>query len=110
MAHIFYCFLTLPSKRVFSLYLCRGSEWGEDGYFRVAMNDAGCGWGLFGLLAESAVPSQAYKNLEDLPERPGWWETAQTWEKALVILFSILGFCCLCGIVGALRRRVKREE
>ena len=74
------------------------------------MNDAGCGWGLFGLLAESAVPSQAYKNLEDLPERPGWWETAQTWEKALVILFSILGFCCLCGIVGALRRRVKREE
>ncbi|KAL7529998.1 hypothetical protein ACHAXR_003261 [Thalassiosira sp. AJA248-18] len=84
-----------------------GVGWGEEGHFRIAMNDPGCGWGLFGMLAESAVPSAAYKNLEDLPERPGWWETAQTWEKTMVILFSILGFCCLCGCLGALWNKRK---
>ena len=71
------------------------------------MNDASCGWGLFGMLAESALPSDSYENLEDLPERPSWWETAQTWEKVLVILFSILGFCCLCSCIGAFCKRSK---
>lgn len=83
-----------------------GAGWGESGHFRVAMNDPGIAeWGLFGMLAESAMPSQAYKNLDDLPERPGWWETSQTWEKTLVILFSILGFCCLCSCLGALWKK-----
>eukprot|EP00571_Detonula_confervacea_P007371 CAMPEP_0172314276 /NCGR_PEP_ID=MMETSP1058-20130122/22132_1 /TAXON_ID=83371 /ORGANISM="Detonula confervacea, Strain CCMP 353" /LENGTH=444 /DNA_ID=CAMNT_0013028099 /DNA_START=18 /DNA_END=1349 /DNA_ORIENTATION=- len=49
-----------------------GANWGEEGYFRIAMNDQGQGWGLFGMLAEAALPSEAYTNLEDLPERPGW--------------------------------------
>lgn len=66
------------------------------------MNDPGCGWGLFGMLSEAGMPSQAYRTLEELPERPGWWETAYTWQKALVILASVLGVCCLCGCVGAL--------
>lgn len=84
-----------------------GSGWGEEGHFKIAMNNPGCNWGLFGMLAEAAMPSEAYKNLEDLPERPGWWETAANWEKAMVILFSILGFCCLCGCLGALWNRHK---
>lgn len=85
-----------------------GSGWGEEGYFRIAMNDRGIGeWGLFGMLAEAAIPSQAVQNLEDLPERPGWWERAATWEKVMVVLFSILGFCCLCGCLGALWNRRK---
>lgn len=63
--------------------------------------------GLFGMLAESAVPSEAYRSLEDLPERPGWWETAQTWEKAMVIIASIVGFCCLCGCLGALFKKFR---
>lgn len=32
-----------------------GSTWGEAGHFRVAMDDPGCGWGLFGILSESAL-------------------------------------------------------
>lgn len=32
-----------------------GPNFGESGHFRVAMNNAGCGWGLFGILAESAL-------------------------------------------------------
>ena len=35
-----------------------GPEFGEDGYFRIAMNDPGAGeWGLFGMLAESVLVS-----------------------------------------------------
>lgn len=79
-----------------------GYSWGEEGYFRIAMNDQGQGWGLFGMLAEAALPSEAYTKLEDLPERPSWWEQSETWEKTLVILLSIIGFCCLCGCLGAL--------
>lgn len=83
-----------------------GSDWGEDGYFRIAMNDAGIGeWGLFGCLAESSLPSAAYQNLSDLPERPSWWEKAATWQKTLVILSSVLGFFCLCGCSGALWKK-----
>lgn len=32
-----------------------GPSWGEAGHFRVAMDEPGCGWGLFGILAESAL-------------------------------------------------------
>ena len=33
-----------------------GVGYGEEGYFRIAMNDPGQGeWGLFGMLAESAL-------------------------------------------------------
>mmetsp|Transcript_40788 Transcript_40788/g.85680 ORF Transcript_40788/g.85680 Transcript_40788/m.85680 type:complete len:522 (+) Transcript_40788:211-1776(+) len=86
-----------------------GNGWGENGNFRIAMNEKGLGeWGLFGMLAEAAMPSDAYQNLEDLPERPGWWETAATWEKTLVILFSIIGFCCLCGCVSALFKKYRK--
>ena len=87
-----------------------GEGWGEEGNFRVVMNDEGCGWGLFGVLAENGAPSDAYQSLEDLPERPGWWETAQPWEKALVILFSILGLCCLCGCLATARNRCKKSQ
>jgi len=72
------------------------------------MENEGCGWGLFGMLAEAVIPSDTYTSLEDLPERPGWWETSTTWQKVLVILASILGFCCLGGLVGSFFR--KRRE
>lgn len=54
------------------------------------MNDAGsCGkWGLFGMLAESAIPSDAYTTLEELPERPGWWEVS----TCLMYIFAVLFF------------------
>jgi len=87
-------------------------EWGEGGYFRIAMNEAGdCGtWGLFGMLAEQAMPSEAYGTLEELPDRPGWWETSSTAQKTLVIVASILGFLCLCGGLGALWRKCSRRR
>lgn len=75
-----------------------GPEYGEEGYFRIAMNDPGLGeWGLFGMLAESALPSEAYTTLDELPERPSWWKTAATWQKVLVVVASVLGFLGLCG-------------
>ncbi|KAL3787483.1 hypothetical protein HJC23_001133 [Cyclotella cryptica] len=88
-----------------------GPTWGEEGHFRVAMDDPGCGWGLFGMLAESAIMQDAYSSLEELPERPGWWETAQTWQKALVIFGSLLGFLCVCSIIWGLwqQRRAKKS-
>lgn len=54
------------------------------------------------MLAESALPADVYASLEDLPEReyPNWWQLAHGWEKALVVVASILGACCLCGCVG----------
>jgi len=81
-----------------------GKGWGEEGNFRIAMNDEGCGWGLFGLLAEASAPSQAYSTLEEVPER-SWWMTSQKWEKALVIMFSILGFIGLCCCIITLWKR-----
>ena len=85
-----------------------GPEWGEEGHFKVAMDDPGCGWGLFGILSESALMEDVYTSLDDLPERPSWWDTAQGWEKAFVIVASILGFCCLCGCLGAIVLRVRK--
>ncbi|KAL7519236.1 hypothetical protein ACHAWX_004021 [Stephanocyclus meneghinianus] len=87
-----------------------GPTWGEEGHFRVAMNDPGCGWGLFGMLAESAIMKDAYSSLEELPERPGWWETAQTWQKVLVIFGSILGFICVCSIIWGLWQQRGGDE
>lgn len=84
-----------------------GEKWGEDGHFRVAMDDPGCGWGLFGMLAESALMEDAYSSLESLPDRPSWWETAFGYQKALVICASILGFICLCSVIVAVARKLK---
>jgi len=87
-----------------------GEAYGEAGYFRVGMNNPGCGWGLFGMLAESAIPADVYTNIDDLPVReyPSWWQTAEGWEKALVVFGSIFGFCFLCCITGALWNRRKK--
>lgn len=76
-----------------------GPTWGEAGHFRVAMDDPGCGWGLFGILAESALMDDAYTTLEALPERPSWWESAKGYQKALVITGGILGFICVASCV-----------
>ena len=80
----------------------------EAGHFRVAMEPEGCGWGLFGMLAEAAMPSEAYATLEELPERPGWWATSTTAAKVLVILSSTLLGCCLFGAVGMAVRKRRR--
>lgn len=89
-----------------------GPEWGEEGYFRIAMDDPGCGWGLFGMLAESALPAEVYDSAEELPEReyPSWWQRAEGWQKFLVIFGSIVGFCCLCAGVGALRKKARSSQ
>ena len=88
-----------------------GVGWGEGGHFRVAMDPEGCGWGLFGVLAEAALPSEAYATLDELPERPGWWATSTTAAKVLVILASSFLGCCLCGMIGlAIRKRMEKED
>ena len=76
-----------------------GPRWGEAGHFRVAMDDPGCGWGLFGILAESALMEDAYSTLDALPERPSFWESARGYQKALVIAGGVLGFICVASLV-----------
>ena len=42
-----------------------GVGYGEEGYFRIAMNDPGQGeWGLFGMLAESALVRTAFSSYD----------------------------------------------
>jgi hypothetical protein len=40
--------------------------------------------------------------LQELPERPSWWETAKGYQKALIIVGSMFGFISLaaCAIGG----------
>jgi hypothetical protein len=87
-----------------------GPIWGEEGHFCVAMDDPGCVWGLFGMLAESAIMQDAYSSLEELPERPGWWETVQTWQKVLVIFGSVLGFICVGSIAWGMWQQRRGDE
>ena len=47
-----------------------GDSWGEGGYFRIASEPRGVGeWGLFGILAESTIPLQAF-GVTDEPSTP----------------------------------------
>lgn len=81
-----------------------GPSWGEEGYFRIAMDEEGCGWGLFAMLAESAIPFDVYTSLEALPERAeySWWSRAAGWEKTLVVIAGVLGGLCLMGCIWKL--------
>ena len=37
--------------------------------------------------------------MEELPERPSWWETAKGYQKALVIVGGLFGFISLAACV-----------
>mmetsp|Transcript_15470 Transcript_15470/g.21977 ORF Transcript_15470/g.21977 Transcript_15470/m.21977 type:complete len:546 (-) Transcript_15470:1510-3147(-) len=87
-----------------------GSGWGEAGHVRVAMNQPGCGWGLFGLLSEGALLEDVYTSKEDLPERPSWWQTSSTGAKVLVILASLLGVLLLSSVVGTCAKKCRKSE
>lgn len=87
-----------------------GLGWGEVGHVRIAMNQPGCGWGLFGLLSEGALLEDVYTSKEELPERPSWWQTSSTGAKVLVILASLLGFLLLSSIVGACAKKCRKSE
>jgi len=87
-----------------------GLGWGEEGHVRVAMNQPGCGWGLFGMLSEGALLEDVYTTKEALPERPSWWQTSSTGAKVLVILGSLLGFCLLSSCVGAVFKKYRKSE
>ena len=85
-----------------------GVSWGEAGHFRIAMNQPGCGWGLFGMLSEGVLLEDVYTSKEELPERPSWWQRSSTGAKVLVILGSVLGLCivvtCVCTGVKKYRK------
>ena len=85
-----------------------GVGWGELGHVRVAMNDPGCGWGLFGMLSEGALLEDVYTTKAELPDRPSWWERSSTGAKVLVLLAAILGTCilsiCVCGAMKRMRK------
>ena len=74
------------------------------------MNDPGCGWGLFGILAESALMEDAYSTLEALPERPGWWETAKGYQKVLLVVGSLLGFICFTSVIMSWVRKYNYDR
>ena len=50
-----------------------GTDWGEDGYIRVAQfnpHETENSWGLFGLLAEGVAPLQAFNQTEQVYDEP----------------------------------------
>ncbi len=87
-----------------------GLSWGEEGHVRIAMNQPGCGWGLFGMLSEGALLEDVYTSKEELPERPSWWQRSSTGAKVLVILASLLGVCFLSTFVGTCVKRYRKTE
>lgn len=87
-----------------------GSGWGEAGHVRIAMNQYGCGWGLFGMLSEGALLEDVYTSKDALPERPSWWARSSTGAKVLVILGSVVGFCVLFTCVCIGFRKYRKSE
>lgn len=71
-----------------------GTEWGEDGYFRVAQDTDGAAWGLFGLLGEAVVTLEATTNGTIPPNMTGPPAAASlseiTWWQALLFGFASL--------------------
>ena len=75
-----------------------GPTWGEDGYFRVAQAANGRQYGLFALLAESAIPLQAYNTTAAEPDE----ESFETWKIVVVVIAGVILLCCICGVVSKL--------
>ena len=82
-----------------------GTDWGEDGYIRIAQLNTyltNNSWGLFGLLAEGVVPLQATnqtKQVYDEPQDVGM----ETWQKLCIIMGVFVVAACLgvgCAIVN----------
>jgi hypothetical protein len=75
-----------------------GTRWGERGYFRIASEPQGVGeWGLFGLLAEAAIPLQAYNTTAAEPDDSD--DDLEDWAKILIIVVAAVVFCCLAGCI-----------
>ena len=87
-----------------------GSNWGEEGHVRIAMNQPGCGWGLFGMLSEGLLMEDGYTTKNELPERPSWWKTATRGARALVILGTLLGLCIISSCVGFCLNRFRKSS
>jgi hypothetical protein len=87
-----------------------GLDWGEVGHVRIAMNQPGCGWGLFGMLSEGALLEDVYTSKEALPERPSWWARSSTGAKVLVILGSLVGLCVLFTCICTGLKKFRKSE
>ena len=70
-----------------------GATWGEEGYFRVAQAESGERFGLFAVLAESAIPLQAYNTTAAEPDDEGF----ETWKIVVVVISGVLVLCCVIG-------------
>lgn len=85
-----------------------GIEWGELGHVRIAMDNSGSGWGLFGMLSETALLGGSVTTKEELPPRPSWWQRSSTGAKVIVLIVAIGGFIilamCVCGAAKRFRK------
>ena len=85
-----------------------GIEWGELGHVRIAMDNSGSGWGLFGMLSETALLGGSVTTKEELPPRPSWWQRSSTGAKVFVLIVAIGGFIilsmCVCGAAKRFRK------
>jgi len=80
-----------------------GSNWGEDGYFRVSQaNPTGSvsSWGLFGLLAEGIVPDFATNATGQVIDKPQRVQALDTWSIVLLALGAVLVVVILCSCVS----------
>lgn len=73
-----------------------GTSWGEKGYFRVAQNGGGQ-FGLFAILAEAAIPLEAYNTTAADPDVVD--DDLETWKIIVIVIAGVLFLCCCFGLV-----------
>ena len=77
-----------------------GTGWGEGGHFRIASDSSGEGeWGLFGILAESAIPYKAFNVTAAEPDQSGSDQKLDDWAQILLLVLAVLAGVCLIGCV-----------
>ena len=68
-------------------------SWGEKGMFRVAQaQETGGRFGLFAILAEAAIPLQAYNTTSAEPS-----DDLETWKIVVIVIAAVL-LCCCCAV------------
>ena len=75
-----------------------GTNWGEDGYFRVAQQGGG-EWGLFGILAEAVIPLEAYNTTAASADVLDDDDDLPTWAIIVIVVVGVLVLCCGVYIV-----------
>jgi hypothetical protein len=70
------------------------TNWGEDGYFRVAQIEKGR-YGLFGMLLHGVVPNEVY-NVTLQGAEPEQDDDGLEWWVYLLIALGVLGLACFC--------------